>query len=247
MSAPTLARQLPTPPPIVRTERCLIGHATRTPEGVPEHADRVNGPEWEAESRELVARVQAGSGAAPGTPGTPGLTRDAQDAFQELWARYYGTVHLYLRFRMRSDDNKVDDLAADTFVKGLRYIHKCRPMSKTVGAWFVTIARNTMFDFFKKASTIMEIACADMFDVDERLSLFEDPECCVVRRQSLAQVVAALDTLTAEQRKVMILRHFYDLSVEETRKIMGGETGRIKALQHRATVAMRERVPEWIR
>jgi RNA polymerase sigma-70 factor (ECF subfamily) len=204
----------------------------RVAEGTPEHALREPNPSFEAESWALVARVQAGD----------------KTAYGELWDRYKNSVFLYLRFRMRDDRQTVEDLTSETFARGLKRINTLRNFGKTVGAWFVTIARNIMLDHFKRASTVNEISCSDMLDAHDRTAeAFYDPEQRTIQREGVAQVLKALATLSVQQREVLILRHFRDLSVEETRQIMGGDAGRIKAMQHRAMMAMRRRVPEAIR
>jgi RNA polymerase sigma-70 factor (ECF subfamily) len=198
----------------------------------PEPAQRELDPDFERESWVLVYRAQSGD----------------TDAYGDLWSRYHTSVRLYLRFRMQNDNVVVEDLASETFLRGLKNIHSLHNIGKTVGAWFITIARNIMLDYFKKSSTVNEICCSDMLGVhDEYSEPFYDPEHRTIQKEGVAQVIEALDTLSEQQREVMILRHFRDLSIEETREIMGGDTGRIKALQHRAMLAMRRRVPEAIR
>lgn len=60
----------------------------------------------------------------------------------------------------------------------------------------------------------------------------------VLRREVIAELDSALATLSADQERCVRLRFFAQLSVAETARVMGrGETA-VRALQHRAMVAL---------
>lgn len=53
-------------------------------------------------------------------------------------------------------------------------------------------------------------------------------------------LVAALDTLTTDQRDVLVLRYVADLSTAEVAKIIGKRAGAVKMLQARGLAALAE-------
>ena len=53
------------------------------------------------------------------------------------------------------------------------------------------------------------------------------------------EVVALLDTLTAEQREVLLLRIVGDMRVEDVARIVGRRPGAVKALQRRGLESLR--------
>ena len=53
-------------------------------------------------------------------------------------------------------------------------------------------------------------------------------------------VRAALQTLTAQQREAVVLRHVLDLSVDQTAQVLGTSPGAVRALTHRAVTQLRE-------
>jgi RNA polymerase sigma-70 factor (ECF subfamily) len=59
-----------------------------------------------------------------------------------------------------------------------------------------------------------------------------------------ADVTSLLATLTDEQREVMHLRLIADLSLEQTAMVSGRSVNAVKALQHRATNALRRTISE---
>jgi RNA polymerase sigma factor (sigma-70 family) len=59
-----------------------------------------------------------------------------------------------------------------------------------------------------------------------------------------ADATSLLATLTDEQREVMHLRLIADLSLEQTAMVTGRSVNAVKALQHRATNALRRTISE---
>jgi RNA polymerase sigma-70 factor (ECF subfamily) len=53
------------------------------------------------------------------------------------------------------------------------------------------------------------------------------------------RAIALIETLSPDQRDVLLLRIVADLSLEETAHVLGKKVGAIKALQHRAIAALR--------
>lgn len=50
----------------------------------------------------------------------------------------------------------------------------------------------------------------------------------------------AIRRLSREQREVIVLRFYEDLSVEQTAELLGKPTGTVKSLQHRALARLKE-------
>ena len=87
------------------------------------------------------------------------LVKAAQDgdmiAFGELFDRYYDVVFRYVLFRM-GDRTLAEDLTQETFVRALRRISSVSYQGRDIGAWFVTIARNLIFDHVKSSRYRLE-------------------------------------------------------------------------------------------
>ena len=95
----------------------------------------------------------------PEETGSWDLVRAAQagdmTAFGELFDRYYDIVFRYVLFRM-GDRSLAEDVTQETFVRALRRISSVSYQGRDIGAWFVTIARNLIFDHVKSSRYRLE-------------------------------------------------------------------------------------------
>lgn len=130
-------------------------------------------------------------------------------AFEILYQRHSGRIYEYLKSKVGADS--AQELLQDTFAR----IHKSRDKYNTQYPflpWVFTIARNILFDYFKKAET-QTIQNSSMFAADEleaesRLSDFG----------TFDQLEAALSVLPATQKRALQLRYLDDWTFEKIAK-----------------------------
>ena len=162
----------------------------------------------------LVERAQAGDG----------------DAFGELYDHYVDSVYRFIYYRVH-DRGLAEDLTSETFLRALRRITSVEYQGRDIGAWFMTIARNLVFDHSKSARARLEVVTGDELDPGTDVI---STEATVLAGITTQQLVAAVNQLGEEQRECIVLRFIQGMSVNETAEIMGKRDGAIKALQHRA-------------
>lgn len=194
-----------------------------------------------AESWTYVERAQAGD----------------REAFAALYTRYREPVMRFVRGKVR-DEHLAEDLTQDVFHKALRSIGRVEYQGRDYGAWLMTLARNLVNDHFKSAATRLEI-CLDFGageyfldgpaagPISEAMQggAYPDVADVVVALMRDGGVFAAVERLTSPvQRRCIRLRFFEDMSVAEAAAAMGITEGACKALQFRATRALRRLAPE---
>ena len=82
--------------------------------------------------------------------------------------------------------------------------------------WAMRIAHNLCVDHFRKVKRTPTIKTGEDQDLFEVLNFAEDStEDKLIRRQSHDRVRDLLDQLPADQREVIVLRHYADLSFKE--------------------------------
>src|SRR4029453_18775626 len=71
-----------------------------------------------------------------------------------------------------------------------------------------------------------------------------DPETAAVTHQTNLALLRAVNQLPAEQREVVLLRFWMQLSTHETAKVLGTNVGAVKSRQYRAMRALARRSEE---
>lgn len=152
------------------------------------------------------------------------------EAFAQLYDRYVDSVFRFVYYRV-NDRALAEDFTSETFLRALRRISTINYQGRDIGAWFMTIARNIVFDHVKSARFRLELTTGDVIEGGERAA---SPEATVLAHLTNARLLQAVNDLGDEQKECIVLRFLSGLSVAETASAMGKNDGAIKALQHRA-------------
>ncbi len=168
------------------------------------------------------------------------LARQAADldigAFADLYRLYAPQVLRYVSSRVKGTE-EAEDITNTVFEKAFGAIGRYEPSPAQFSTWLYTIAQNTVIDHYRKRRL------PQVEDADARLFAITDPndgpEATLIadeRRQLLYQAVMSL---TSEQRQVVGLRFFFNLSTQDVACLMGKTEGAVKALQFRALERLR--------
>lgn len=137
-------------------------------------------------------------------------------ALEELVCRHKDRVFTSILFLVK-DRYLAEDLFQDVFIKiidtikGNRYSDEGKFVS-----WAMRIAHNLCVDHFRRVKRSPAIVNADGKDVFEWLQFTdESADSKLMRRQSHDRVQRMLEHLPEEQREVIILRHYANLSFKE--------------------------------
>ncbi len=163
--------------------------------------------------------------------------RGDRTALTTLHDRYYRAIYTYFAARLR-DDDLVEDLTADVFVRMVQKIDSFEYRNKPLLAWLYTIARHRLMDYYRKQQKE-----AGQMPLEERLVSGEDDPAREAERHLAADCLRqALHYLTEEQRLVIIGKFIEMRSNIEMGRLLQKTEGAIKSLQHRALAALRRAI-----
>ena len=144
-------------------------------------------------------------------------------AFDVLLNRYKSSVHSYIYYIVR-DRDLTEDIFQETFVKAIVTIKQGRYTENgKFKAWIMRIAHNLIIDNFRQERNENTIS-NDEVDVD----LFNDIRLCdgtvedhMVQSQVFADVKKMVKHLPENQREVLEMRYYQDMSFKEIAEITG--------------------------
>lgn len=164
-------------------------------------------------------------------------------AFEQLFERYYDVVFRFVLFRT-NDRPLAEDITSETFVRALRRIGSVSYQGRDIAAWFITIARNLIFDHVKSSRYRLESTQADMVDLSPST---HGPEQQVLDGATHDELLRCVAKLNPDQQECIHLRFLQGRSVAETAQIMDRNEGAVKALQHRAVRRLAQLLPDGLR
>lgn len=144
-------------------------------------------------------------------------------AFDELLARSQDRVYQYLYFMLNNED-AANDAFQDTFVRAIMALREGRyKQNGQFLPWLLRVARNLVIDRFRgqrtRRTTPLEIEDAQgesTIDVLNTAAYSEpDVEMATVLNESADDVKMMINRLPEEQREVVIMRYYQELSFKE--------------------------------
>lgn len=153
-----------------------------------------------------------------------------QQAMGELYKRTYNNVYLTIKTMVKSEDT-VLDILQDSYVKGFKKLSQLQDPNK-FRAWIKTIAHNTTVDYLRKTKPIM---FSTMSTDDEEIIDFEDnrlgniPEIVVDQKETARLINEILETLNDEQRLVISMFYYQQMSIKEIAQIIDVSENTVKS------------------
>ena len=139
-----------------------------------------------------------------------------EKAFEELLSRHkqriYTSIYLFVK-----DQAQAEDIFQDVFIKIVdtlrkgKYNHEGKFLQ-----WALRISYNMCVDNFRRSKRRPTVSPTDTFDIFDVLENPEDNvEQTIMKSQTHERIRKLVDSLPPEQREVVILRHYADMSFKE--------------------------------
>lgn len=162
---------------------------------------------------------------------TSAIAGDAT-AFGEIYTLYVKRIYAFI-YTKTWHREMAEDLTSQTFLKACEAIRRFDPARGTLQAWLYQIARNTVTDHYRAARPTADIS--DAWDLTDGTDIPRDLE----MKLQLERVQQGLKGLTPDQREIVLLRVWQDLSHAEIAAIMGKTPDAVKVAYSRAVGQLR--------
>lgn len=138
-------------------------------------------------------------------------------AFDILLERHKDRIFNYI-YNMVKDEDLANDIFQETFVKAIMTIKQGRYNADgKFASWISRIAHNAVIDHFRQEKTQGTISTDEAdYDILNRRELAEDTiEDLIIDRSIRDDIRSLIQSLPAEQRQVLIMRYYNNLSFKE--------------------------------
>lgn len=153
-----------------------------------------------------------------------------QDAIAELYNRTYNNVYFTVKALIKSEDT-ILDIVQDSYVKGFKSLSQLQDPDK-FRAWMKRIAHNRAVDYLRKAKPLM---FSTMSTEENEAVEFEDdrtenlPEAVIDQKETTRLINEILDSLSEDQRVVVGLFYYEQMSVKEISETLGISENTVKS------------------
>ena len=142
------------------------------------------------------------------------------EAFDVLVTRYKDRIYSSILFFVK-DTYLAEDLFQDVFIKIIDTLKNKRYTEEgKFLPWALRIAHNLCVDYFRKVKRTPAIKTSNDQDIFEVINVSQEaPDQKLMRGESHDKVRRMLDLLPEEQREIIVLRHYANLSFKEIAEI----------------------------
>ena len=145
-------------------------------------------------------------------------------AFDELLSRSQDKIFNYIIYIVK-DENLANDLFQETFLKAITKMQSGRYTDSGKFFWWLTrVAHNVIIDYYRaqKSSRIVEpTKDNDLSNLNSNSVMDGCRESEMANAQVLRDVKKLMEALPEQQREVVFMRYYQELSFKEIAKITG--------------------------
>ena len=147
-------------------------------------------------------------------------TLGKEAALAELLRRHKSKIYTSI-YMLVKDEFLAEDIFQDTFIKVINTLKSGRYNEEgKFLPWVLRIAHNLVIDFFRKEKRTPVITNGDGFDIFDVLGFYDESiEDKMVRDQTHKDLKAMIQLLPSEQKEVLIMRHYGDMSFKDIAEV----------------------------
>ncbi|MEK4229069.1 RNA polymerase sigma factor [Solibacillus sp. FSL H8-0538] len=155
--------------------------------------------------------------------------------FERNFILHNKAIFHYIYFLVGNKET-AEDLTQETFLKAIQGGKSFRGDAE-MKTWLTKIARNTVYDHFRRRKVIRFIP---FLKSHEEIDHTYEPESWLLHKAEDYRLYAALGQLKFEFRDAIVLRKIEGYSIKETAKILEYSEAKVKNCTERGMKALRE-------
>lgn len=172
-----------------------------------------------------------------------GASRGDTDAFNELVVRWETPIHA-LAYRVLGRDEDARDVCQEAFLRAFRGLSRFKGQAK-FSSWLYRIALNLCNDRLRRERRVGFVQPQNDFETTDRAAvdpINETVEELIIRRELGRAVSRAIANLPPEQRTVIVLKEYHDLTFREIAELVGCPLSTVKTRLYQGLSVLRKQL-----
>ncbi|HON19056.1 MAG TPA: sigma-70 family RNA polymerase sigma factor [Salinivirgaceae bacterium] len=167
-------------------------------------------------------------------------------AFEEIIERHKDKVYTYLLMLTKNKD-LAEDLFQETFYKVVKSLREQRYQEdgRFIG-WILRIAHNLVIDHYRRKKNMQLVTQEEgKPDIFNKVKQYDTPvEDSIISSQVSKKVRVLINQLPDEQREVVIMRHYLDMSFKEIAEVTNVSINTALGRMRYALINLRKMIDE---
>jgi len=168
-----------------------------------------------------------------------------EQAIEQLIIRFKSRVYTYIVCKVRNEA-LAEDVFQDTFIKVINTIKKGKYNDEgKFLPWVMRIAHNLIIDHYRKKKRMPFVKGSDNFDI---FDIIKNPEKNIQEKmekeQVLSDVKGLVTFLPADQKEVLMMRIYYDMSFKEISEVTNVSINTALGRMRYALINLRKKAEE---
>lgn len=169
-----------------------------------------------------------------------------EPAFNELYERYHKLVY-FVAYQMTNCEADAEEIKQEVFLKVIRYINDIKD-AKRIKYWLTTITHNECKHLFRSnRDKGMDDRSLDLLYLQQEKRREFLPEEQIHYQGDMEVLNVCMKHLNAEQREVIALKYFAQLSIDEISQMLNIPNGTVKSRLANAKKSLRIDVENYCR
>lgn len=144
--------------------------------------------------------------------------KEDPDNFIALYDKYVDQIYRYVYRRTSGDANVTHDLVSQTFLDALSHIKKFEWQGYPFSSWLYKIAHNNVIKWYREIGKIKSVPLEEARGVSDQDQPQKEQ---LESKMASDQIAEIMNQLEEEEREILRLKFFEELSNVEIAEIMG--------------------------
>lgn len=162
--------------------------------------------------------------------------------FEKIYRDYMAYVFRYINLRV-NDREVCEELTSLVFEKAITHFHTYKKDLAAPQTWLISIARNTVTDYFRKSSTRSTIPLESAFGVESR---DPSPQDQVESNEELERLHFCFAGLNSREQDIISLKFAWELNNRRIASVVSLSENNVGTILYRAIGKLRKCIKDWI-